>query len=210
MPHCAAMAVLSPISTLWAICTRLSSFTSLWMCVEPMVERSIVVLAPISTLSSTYTLPICGNLLQLPSFSGTNPNPSAPSTQPECRMQFAPTTQLSYILTPAYSVVSLPIFVWCPMNVCGYILAPSAISAPLPIYANSPMYTSLPIFAVSDTNASGDMPAAGLGMFAATRLSSSESALYESSTLMSVALTAFSGSKLLFTSTLLAFVSYMY
>ena len=62
MPTCEMIREPSPISTLCAICTRLSIFVPLPMTVEPSAPRSIVTFAPISTSSPMTTLPICGTL----------------------------------------------------------------------------------------------------------------------------------------------------
>ena len=48
-PACAAITVLEPTSTLCATCIKLSSLAPERMIVEPVVARSIVTLAPIST-----------------------------------------------------------------------------------------------------------------------------------------------------------------
>ena len=55
----AAVTVPSPTATLWAIWMRLS-ICSPCESVLPNVARSMVVSAPMSQLSSTTTLPVCG------------------------------------------------------------------------------------------------------------------------------------------------------
>ena len=51
-----------PIVQLWPICTRLSILVPSPITVSPLPPRSIVVLAPISTLSWMMTRPSCGTL----------------------------------------------------------------------------------------------------------------------------------------------------
>ena len=63
IPVWAATKQLSPISTLWATCIRLSSLAPFRIIVEPKVARSIVEFAPISTKSSIITLPTWGIFL---------------------------------------------------------------------------------------------------------------------------------------------------
>ena len=87
MPVWAEETVFSPICTLWPIWIRLSSFTPRRMIVESVLARSMQVLAPISTSSSTTTLPSCGILSKPPAALGMKPKPSAPITAPACRMQ---------------------------------------------------------------------------------------------------------------------------
>ena len=57
IPLCEAITVFSPMTTLCAICTRLSIFTPFSIIVDPMVARSMVVLAPTLTLSFRITFP---------------------------------------------------------------------------------------------------------------------------------------------------------
>ena len=92
IPACAAITVCEPISSLCAICIRLSNLTPLCTTVAPIVARSTQVLAPISTLSSRITIPICG-ILSYPFGVGAKPNPSAPITAPECRIHSLPMRQ---------------------------------------------------------------------------------------------------------------------
>ena len=73
-PACAAITVLCPTSTLWAIWMRLSSLAPLLINVDPIVALSIVALAPISTLSSITTLPICGTFWNCHLPAGQNQN----------------------------------------------------------------------------------------------------------------------------------------
>ena len=62
MPTQPAITVCAPMRTLWPICTWLSILTPSSITVSPIVPRSIVVLAPISTSSPITTLPSCGTL----------------------------------------------------------------------------------------------------------------------------------------------------
>src|ERR1700722_18280885 len=61
IPVCAAIITFFPIKQLCPMCTRLSIFVPHPMRVSPCAPRSIVVLAPISTSSSTKSRPCCGN-----------------------------------------------------------------------------------------------------------------------------------------------------
>ena len=89
-PVCAAIAVCAPISTLWAICIWLSSFTPFLIIVDPSVALSIVVPAPTSTKSSIITLPVWGTFWYSPFSFGVNPNPSAPTIAPLWITQWSP------------------------------------------------------------------------------------------------------------------------
>ena len=60
MPHWATITQWRPITTLWAICTRLSILVPSPITVSASAPRSMVVLAPISTSSPMMTRPICG------------------------------------------------------------------------------------------------------------------------------------------------------
>ena len=81
MPTWATMMVFAPTTELWPICTRLSIFVPRPITVSPRVARSIAMLAPISTSSSTTTRPTWG-IFRCACPSKTYPNPSAPSTLP--------------------------------------------------------------------------------------------------------------------------------
>ncbi len=70
MPTWATMIEYSPITTLWAIWTRLSIFTPRWIQVLPRVPRSMVVFAPISTSSSIWTIADLGDLRYFPAGIG--------------------------------------------------------------------------------------------------------------------------------------------
>ncbi|MBK7877967.1 MAG: hypothetical protein IPJ77_20005 [Planctomycetes bacterium] len=107
MPTCAIRSAPSPTTTLCAMCTRLSILTPRPMRVAPKRPRSIAAFAPISTSSSTTTLPHCG-ILRQPSRVGSKPKPSEPITAPACTMQRAPTTTRSYSTTCGWSTVSSP------------------------------------------------------------------------------------------------------
>ncbi len=103
-PDCATRRESGPTSTLWATMTRSSILTPRPMRVTPRAARSTQLLAPISTSSSTTTIPTCGNLKwrgpwPSPSGSKANPNPSAPITTPGCRMTRFPRRQRSRITT---------------------------------------------------------------------------------------------------------------
>ena len=107
IPTCATITESSPISTLWAICTKLSIFVPLPITVSPNVALSIVTHAPISTSSSILTIPTCGILWKLlPSFA--NPKPSLPITALQCTITRLPTEQPSLTDTLEYSTVSSP------------------------------------------------------------------------------------------------------
>ena len=82
IPVCAAITVFLPISTLCAIWIWLSNFTPLLRMVEPNVALSMVVPAPISTLSSIITFPVWGTLIYSPFSLGEKPKPSAPIITP--------------------------------------------------------------------------------------------------------------------------------
>ncbi len=62
MPACPQRSECSPTMTLCPICTRLSILVPRPMTVSPSVARSIAALAPISTSSSSRTIPTCGIL----------------------------------------------------------------------------------------------------------------------------------------------------
>ena len=67
MPAQPAIAVCSPMRTLWPIWIWLSSFTPSPITVSSIAPRSIVVLAPISTSLPMRTLPTCGTFNHSPS-----------------------------------------------------------------------------------------------------------------------------------------------
>ncbi len=92
MPTHPAMAVCAPMRLLWPTWTWLSILAPSPITVSPIAPRSTVVFAPISTSGPMTTRPTCGIFSQAPP-SGAKPNPSAPMTLPECRMQRSPTTQ---------------------------------------------------------------------------------------------------------------------
>ncbi|EAU64901.1 hypothetical protein STIAU_5450 [Stigmatella aurantiaca DW4/3-1] len=102
-PACAQMSVSGPIFTLWASCTRLSSFVPRPTTVSPMVALSMHVQAPTSTSSSMRTMPVwgilkcCGPLS--PSASKAKPKPSAPTTHEAWRMTREPTWHRSRTVT---------------------------------------------------------------------------------------------------------------
>ncbi|MPN59003.1 hypothetical protein SDC9_206720 [bioreactor metagenome] len=95
IPVCEAITESSPISTLCATCTKLSSLTPFLMMVLPNVARSIVVFEPISTSSSITTFPVCGIFLYVPSSDGANPKPSEPITALAWIIQLLPITHPS-------------------------------------------------------------------------------------------------------------------
>ncbi len=66
MPVCAAITVFSPMRTLCATCTRLSSFEPAWISVRSSEPRSIVVFAPISTSSPMFHF---SHLREFPAFA---------------------------------------------------------------------------------------------------------------------------------------------
>ena len=119
IPDWAAITVLWPISVLCAIWIRLSNFAPSLIIVEPMVARSIVVFAPISTKSSTITLPIWGTFLKLPSFWGAYPNPSPPITVPACMDTLLPMIQSWWIITPGYKIEFSPMVTLLPKYTWG-------------------------------------------------------------------------------------------
>ena len=57
---------------------------------DPSVALSIVVLDPISTLSSITTFPVWGILINSPFSLGVKPNPSEPIIHPEWNVQSFP------------------------------------------------------------------------------------------------------------------------
>ena len=81
-----------PITTLWAIWTRLSSLAPDFIRVDPKVALSIVQLDPISTSSSTITFPLCTTFNVFPLESKLKPKPSDPNTVPEWIIQSLPIT----------------------------------------------------------------------------------------------------------------------
>ena len=96
MPTCDTMRQSGPSSTLWAIWTRLSIFGPAPDPRRP--ERRAVdagVRADLDVVLDDRRCPICGHLVvarTVPSPSGSNakPKPSAPITQPGCRMTAVP------------------------------------------------------------------------------------------------------------------------
>ena len=84
--------------SLWAIWTKLSIFVYFLIIVSPIAPLSIVVFAPISTSSSTITVPIWSILVLFP-FTFTKPKPSEPITAPGWITQFLPISTNSLILT---------------------------------------------------------------------------------------------------------------
>ena len=94
---------------------RLSNFTPFLILVDPIVALSIVVLAPISTLSSITTLPICIIFVYWFLLLEAKPNPSAPITDPDWSMQPFPTIQLFNIFTPEYKIVLSPTILLSPI-----------------------------------------------------------------------------------------------
>ena len=83
-----------PIRQLCPICTRLSIFVPAPIRVLPVCARSTHVFAPISTSSSSTTLPICGIRSSRPSINA-QPKPSLPMTQPAWSTTRLPTVQRS-------------------------------------------------------------------------------------------------------------------
>src|SRR5271169_5319989 len=124
--------------------------------VTPSAARSTQELAPISTKFPISTRPTWGNLCQR-SCSITYPNPSAPITQPECRMVPRPISTLSYTVTlgcstqPSANATRLPTTQPAPMLVATPIRVPSPTTACGPTYTMAPMSTSLPTTAVGCT-----------------------------------------------------------
>jgi hypothetical protein len=77
MPTCAEIMQHLPMTTLWAIWTRLSIFVPAPIIVLPNFALSTHVLAPISTKSSITTPPLCGTNRWRPSMKAY-PNPIEP------------------------------------------------------------------------------------------------------------------------------------
>ena len=75
-----------------------------------MAPLSTHELAPISTLSSRITFPICSIFTLSPFLSFIKPKPSAPITAPGCNITFSPNTQNSLITALEYIIEFFPIF----------------------------------------------------------------------------------------------------
>ena len=121
IPDWAAITVFSPISTLWPICIKLSSFTPSLIIVDSSVALSITVFDPIFTFLLIITFPTWGIVLYEPSEFCKNPKPSLPITAPEWIVQFSPILELLLIVTPEYIKVFFPIETFSPINEFGYI-----------------------------------------------------------------------------------------
>ena len=78
------------------------------MRVSPSAARSTAVSAPISTSSSTTTMPTCGILWYRPSRSRAKPKPSPPITAPFCTTTRLPSRQRSRTCTPEWITQSSP------------------------------------------------------------------------------------------------------
>ena len=122
IPDWAAITVFFPISTLWPICIKLSSFTPSLIIVDSRVALSITAFDPIFTLFLIITSPTWGILLYEPSASGKNPKPSLPIIAPEWIVQLDPIFELLLIVTPGYIKVFFPIETFSPRYEFGYIL----------------------------------------------------------------------------------------
>ena len=90
MPTPDTMTQWRPITTLWAICTRLSILVPSPITVSREAPRSIVVLAPISTSSWTITRPTCGTLRWLRAHGEAEPVLAEP--RPGCRITRLPSS----------------------------------------------------------------------------------------------------------------------
>ncbi len=121
MPTQPAITVCAPMTQLCATWIWLSSLTPSSITVSPIVPRSTVVLAPISTSLPITTPPAWGILIQRPS-SGAKPKPSAPMTTPLAMMQRSPsrhpsrTTARGCRREPAPTTASAPTTAPAPMR----------------------------------------------------------------------------------------------
>src|ERR1700680_3570187 len=138
IPLCAQTVESSPITTLCAICTWLSIFVPEPTTVDPVTARSTVDAAPISTRSPRTTLPICGILI-CSAPTRTNPKPSLPMMQPDCRTHSSPTTHSSS--TTACGCIN----VRAPMRAPRPTYDPGSNRHPCPSTAPSPTITPAPI-----------------------------------------------------------------
>src|SRR5207302_417159 len=157
----AAMATSSPICTLCAMWTRLSSLVPRPIRVTPSMARSTVVLAPISTSSSMTTRPIWGMWMCRRSASCAYPNPSLPTTAPLCTTTRAPRRLPRRIVACAWRMLSGPIWTSSSMTTwaCACTRSPSVTSFPTTTYG--PREHSAPTVTRAPRTQVGWMPAGG-------------------------------------------------
>src|SRR5690606_8750190 len=138
-----AMAVWSPIRTLWATWIRLSSRTSRPSSVSSIAPRSMQVFAPISQSSPTTTPPSCGTLIQCgsasPPRSSARPKPSAPSTAPGWIRTRRPSRTRVTRVTRATSSEPAPTTQSSPTTQPGPSTAPASTRLRAPMLVNAPM-----------------------------------------------------------------------
>ena len=143
----------APMSAAWPICTKLSSFAPRRTNVSPSAGRSMQLLAPTSTSSSTIARPTCG-IFTLPSGVGAKPKPSLPTTAPGFSQTRSPTTEPAHTVLFAIKRQSRPTVAASPTT------APASTHDPGPTVARGPTHANASIRAPS-TTASGATCARG-------------------------------------------------
>ena len=128
--------------------------------VSPNVARSMVEFAPISTSSSTRTIPRWG-ILRCAAPSQAYPKPSEPTTAPAWRMHRAPTMQPDRTAALGWSHVSSPISAFAPTNAPADITARAPTFAPADTVAPAATEAPRPMRAPRSTCARFETPALG-------------------------------------------------